>query len=170
MESSKASEDLCCGSFPESRLAPPLCRSSRLRCSSKSGTMVTPLVKRDVIKKRVKKFKRMQSDRKICVKVLIPHTSNWPLLFARAFLCISRETHCADFFVAVYNREYGPLGRNLGLQDVRLLGGHRSSESCGMLGWRVCELGSDAIVCGRLTGGGRRVSTLGFAVSSRVAP
>ncbi|CAM6121376.1 unnamed protein product [Calypogeia fissa] len=30
--------------------------------------MVTPLVKRDVIKKRVKKFKRMQSDRKICVK------------------------------------------------------------------------------------------------------
>jgi large subunit ribosomal protein L32e len=30
--------------------------------------MVTPLVKRDVIKKRVKKFKRMQSDRKISVK------------------------------------------------------------------------------------------------------
>ncbi|CAM6120330.1 unnamed protein product [Calypogeia fissa] len=30
--------------------------------------MVTPLVKHDVIKKRVKKFKRMQSDRKICVK------------------------------------------------------------------------------------------------------
>ncbi|KAG6546619.1 hypothetical protein Mapa_011808 [Marchantia paleacea] len=33
--------------------------------------MVTPLIKRDVIKKRVKKFKRMQSDRKICVK------TNW---------------------------------------------------------------------------------------------
>eukprot|EP00246_Nothoceros_aenigmaticus_P004304 TRINITY_DN157_c0_g2_i1.p1 TRINITY_DN157_c0_g2~~TRINITY_DN157_c0_g2_i1.p1 ORF type:complete len:154 (-),score=24.29 TRINITY_DN157_c0_g2_i1:261-662(-) len=30
--------------------------------------MVTPLVKRNVVKKRVKKFKRMQSDRKISVK------------------------------------------------------------------------------------------------------
>jgi large subunit ribosomal protein L32e len=30
---------------------------------------VTPLIKRDVVKKRIKKFKRMQSDRKICVKV-----------------------------------------------------------------------------------------------------
>jgi large subunit ribosomal protein L32e len=33
--------------------------------------MVTPLVKRDVVKKRIKKFKRMQHDRKICVK------TNW---------------------------------------------------------------------------------------------
>ncbi len=34
-----------------------------------TATMVTPLVKRDVVKKRIKKFKRMQHDRKICVKV-----------------------------------------------------------------------------------------------------
>lgn len=33
-----------------------------------AAAMVTPLVKHDVIKKRVKKFKRMQSDRKISVK------------------------------------------------------------------------------------------------------
>jgi hypothetical protein len=37
--------------------------------AARFGTMVTPLVKRELVKKRLKKFKRMQSDRKICVKV-----------------------------------------------------------------------------------------------------
>jgi hypothetical protein len=43
--------------------------------------MVTPLVKRDVVKKRIKKFKRMQHDRKICVKVCLPLPHAPPPLF-----------------------------------------------------------------------------------------
>jgi hypothetical protein len=45
------------------------------------ATMVTPLVKRDVVKKRIKKFKRMQHDRKICVKVCLPLPPAPPLFF-----------------------------------------------------------------------------------------
>ncbi|KAL6211002.1 hypothetical protein ACLB2K_016231 [Fragaria x ananassa] len=36
-----------------------------------SGTMAVPLLKKQIVKKRVKQFKRPQSDRKICVK------TNW---------------------------------------------------------------------------------------------
>jgi hypothetical protein len=64
-----------------------------------TATMVTPLVKRDVVKKRIKKFKRMQHDRKICVKVCFrcffspcpPPFSSLPFLPCLPFLS------CASF-------------------------------------------------------------------------
>jgi hypothetical protein len=46
--------------------------------------MVTPLVKRDVVKKRIKKFKRMQHDGKICVCLPLPPAPP-PLFFP---LCV----------------------------------------------------------------------------------
>jgi hypothetical protein len=35
------------------------------------GKMAVPLLTKKIVKKRVKKFKRPQSDRKICVKVVL---------------------------------------------------------------------------------------------------
>lgn len=51
-----------------------------------TGTMAVPLLKKQIVKKRVKQFKRPQSDRKICVKVCISGSTNF--LFKPVFASI----------------------------------------------------------------------------------
>lgn len=46
-----------------------------------TGTMAVPLLKKQIVKKRVKQFKRPQSDRKICVKVWISGSINFFCLY-----------------------------------------------------------------------------------------
>ncbi len=64
-----------------------------------TATMVTPLVKRDVVKKRIKKFKRMQHDRKICVKVCFRcfFSPRPPPIFFSPFSPLLTFLSCASF-------------------------------------------------------------------------
>lgn len=48
--------------------------------------MAVPLLTKKIVKKRVKKFKRPQSDRKICVKVRLMHLPCFPECIGRLIL------------------------------------------------------------------------------------
>uniref|UniRef100_M0ZTT3 Uncharacterized protein n=1 Tax=Solanum tuberosum TaxID=4113 RepID=M0ZTT3_SOLTU len=67
--------------------------------------MAVPLLKKKVIKKRVKQFKRYQSDRRITVKVLFYHFLNPPFVLSSSFYGDKKIGFCWFFVLERENDE-----------------------------------------------------------------